>query len=47
MAANADCVMVTADESALKAGEDYHLETAALRITGEAIGEAMVANWGL
>lgn len=47
VAANADCVMVTADESALVSGESYHLETAALRITGQAVGEAIVENWGL
>lgn len=44
VAANADCVMVTADESALKAGEDYHLETLSLRITGEAIGTVLAVN---
>lgn len=47
VASNADCVMVTADESALVSGESYHLETAALRITGQAIGEAIVENWGI
>lgn len=46
--ADADCILISSvDPVATVAGENYHLETAALQVLGEDVGEGIVANWGL